>query len=289
MNRFEFAEPRSLADAIDLLDTDDPTVRPFSGGTALMLMMKAGVFAPSRLVSLQATGTEHARIEEGADGSLRIGAMATLSAVEHSTAVSRRAPVIARTMRRLANVRVRNVARIGGNLAHGDPHMDLPPVLSALRATAIALGPSGVRRIPVEDLFAGYYETVLGQGELIAAVDVPPQAGWSSAYLKCTTRTADDWPALGVAVSLKVENSCVTDIRIVVSAATEKLTRLAGAESALRGVPTSPHAFAHAGEAAAAEAETIDDVRGSADYKTQLLRVYVRRALASAIETGAVS
>jgi carbon-monoxide dehydrogenase medium subunit len=286
MNGFEFLEPRSLAEAIALLDTDDSSVRAFSGGTALMLMMKSAVFSPTRLVSLRQVEARHSDIVAGSGGGLAIGALASLSSIENSADVIRLAPTLSRVMKRLSNVRVRNVARIGGNLAHGDPHMDLPPTLCALRAEIVTQGPSGSRRIALEDLFSGYYETVLGQGELIAEVTVPTQSGWSSFYSKITTRTHDDWPALGVAVSVRAKGDVVADCRIVVSAATEKLTRLTAAEAALRGQPASHATFLRVGEAAASEAETVDDARGSAAYKTDLLRVHVRRALQTAVDAG---
>jgi aerobic carbon-monoxide dehydrogenase medium subunit len=288
MRRFELARPASLADAIALLDTDDPTVRAFSGGTALMLMMKTGVFQPSSLVHLGGIESRYGAIEADAQGGIRIGAMASLSQVEHSPAVLAAAPLIPRAMKRLSNVRVRNVARVGGNLAHGDPHMDLPPVLASLGACVRATNAGGERDILVENLFAGYYETVLAPGELIIEVTVPSQRGWSSAYHKVTTRSADDWPALGVAVSLRLADGAIAESRVLASAATEKLTRLVATEAVLAGAEPVPAVFGRAGEAAAAEAETIDDARGSAGYKTELLRVHVGRALEDAIRYGAV-
>jgi aerobic carbon-monoxide dehydrogenase medium subunit len=288
VRRFELVHPISLGEAIKFLDTDDLTVRPFSGGTALMLMMKTGVFQPRRLVDLSGIEVEYSEVVANPDGGLKLGALATLASVERSADVIRIAPVIARTMKRLANVRVRNVARIGGNLAHGDPHMDLPPVLASLGGEVVVCGPGGERRILVEELFSGYYQTVLAPGELITQVALPTQCGWSSAYLKCTTRSADDWPALGVAVSLKIADGIVAQARIIVSAATEKLTRLAAAEAALIGAVPGDRAFMSVAHAAAAEAETIDDARGSAEYKTELLHVYVRRALGEAIRYGAI-
>src|SRR5215467_14188495 len=131
---FDLAEPTSLAAAVKLLNPDDPTIRPIAGGTALMLMMKAGVFNPEKLVSLRKIEGRYSGISASADG-LRIGAMTTLSALEHSPEVRKAAPVIAQIMPRLSNVRVRNVATVGGALAHGDPHMDLPPVLMLNDAT----------------------------------------------------------------------------------------------------------------------------------------------------------
>ena len=134
-----------------------------------------------------------------------IGALTPLSAVEHSAEVAKRAGVVVRTMRRLSNVRVRNVATIGGNLAHGDPHMDLPPVLMALDAGIVVAGRAGERTLKVENLFAGYYETVLKRDEIITELRIPAQGTRRTAYLKCTTGSADDWPALGVAASLEAD------------------------------------------------------------------------------------
>jgi carbon-monoxide dehydrogenase medium subunit len=279
MTPFALAEPASLAEAIKLLDPQDASIRPIAGGTALMLMMKAGVFRPARLVSLRAV-KELSAIAPLADGVLKIGAMTPLSVLERSPIVRAHVPVIAQTLRTLSNARVRNVATVGGHLAHADPHMDLPPVLIALDAHVEVAGPGGARAIPVENLFAGYFETVLRRDELITAVVVPGQVSRRAAYLKCTTRAVHDWPALGVAVSLDPERSSAT--RIVISAATEKPLRLAGAEAALRG-GTDDAALRRAGDAAADEAETISDGQGSAAYKRQLVRVYVRRALAAAL------
>ncbi|MCF8477814.1 MAG: FAD binding domain-containing protein, partial [Pseudolabrys sp.] len=234
MTPFELLEPGSLKDAIALIDPDDPTVRPIAGGTALMLMMKAGVFAPSRLISLGKLGDELNRIE-AKNGALTIGAMTTLSAVEHSPEVARHAAAIPRTMKRLSNVRVRNVATVGGNLAHGDPHMDLPPVLIALGASVRIAGAAGSRELKVEDLLTGYYETALEPGELIAALTIPAQGTARAAYMKVTTGSADDWPALGVAVSLDIDGAIVKSARVVVSAATPRAVRLPGPESVLAG------------------------------------------------------
>jgi carbon-monoxide dehydrogenase medium subunit len=283
---FELAEPATLQEALQLLDPDDASVRPLGGGTALMLMMKAGVFQPSRLVSLRKIATLR-RIAVGADGGLVIGALTPLSDVERSAEVARRAGVIVRTMRRLSNVRVRNVATIGGNLAHGDPHMDLPPVLIALDAGIVVTGRGGERVLAVENLFAGYYETVLEPGELITELRIPAQGRRRAAYLKVTTGAADDWPALGIAVSLEADGQVVRAVRVVVSAATEKAIRLAGAEEVLSGATIDDAVLARAGDAAAAQAETVSDVRGSAAYKRELLRVYVRRAVRQALDTHA--
>lgn len=285
MTPFDLAEPATLKEALALLDPDDPTVRPVGGATALMLMMKAGVFQPRRLVSLRRL-TSLSAITETGDGGLVIGALTPLGVVERSAAVARAAPVVVRTMRRLSNVRVRNVATVGGCLAHGDPHMDLPPVLMALDASVTVSGRDGERTVKVQDLFAGYYETVLGRDEIITALRIPAQGARRAAYLKCTTGSADDWPALGVAVSFADAGGVIADPVVVVSAATPMATRLGGAEAALMGQRPDDAVLARAGDAAAAEAETVSDVRGSAPYKRELLRVHVRRAVRAALQAN---
>jgi aerobic carbon-monoxide dehydrogenase medium subunit len=246
---FELVQPATLNEALALLGEDG--ARPMSGGTALMLMMKAGVLRPTRLVSLSKLGLSGIEVK---DGALRIGAIATLRALEQAPAL-KGWPVVAKMLRTLANVRVRNVATVGGALAHGDPHMDLPPVLVALGAKVTIAGPKGTRMLPVEHLVTGYLETALGAGELVTHVEVPAMASRGAAYLKCTTRSADDWPAVGVAVVMNGGKP-----EIVVSAATDRPTRIASPE-------------------AVDELQIESDLHGSAAYKKQLLRVYVKRAI----------
>lgn len=282
MSPFDLQEPSTLREALECLNQDDPAVRPLAGGTALMLMLKAGVFRPTRLVSLRRLAPEHGRIEV-ADGEMRIGALATLAELERSSVIRRDLPVVARTLLTLSNVRVRNVATLGGHLAHADPHMDLPPVMMALDARLTTASLAGERIIAAEDLFKGYYETVLGGAELITQVRIPLQPNRRSAYLKCTARSADDWPALGIAVAIDPDGERVGDARVVVSAATEKATRLREVEALLLGNVVDATLLERAGEAAAEEANVVSSVRGSAGYKRQLLRVYVARAIKHAL------
>ncbi len=270
-----------------MLDPDDDTVRPIAGGTALMLMMKAGVFRPAKLVSLRRIESKYGGIATTADG-LVIGAMTTLADLERSSEVRQHAPIITQTMLTLSNVRVRNVATVGGALAHGDPHMDLPPVLMALGASITVVSHEGERSLPVEDLFSGYYETVLAKNELIASVHVPRQRSRHAAYTKVTTGSADDWPALGIAVVIEGNGEAVESARIVASAATEKATRLKAAEAILSGHRIDEALLRRAADEAVGESEFVADVRGSVPYKRELMRVYVRRTLQAAwTEAGA--
>ncbi len=280
---FDMVEPASLGEAMALLDPQDPTIRPVAGGTALMLMMKAGVFQPSRLVSLHKVEPEFSRISVTGAGELRIGALATLSQLENDGNVAKLFPVLKNGLKRLSNPRVRNVARVGGALAHGDPHMDLPPMLTALGARITIRSPARERELPLEELYAGYYETVLEKNELITAVAVPALGARKAAYMKVTSRTAEDWPTLGVAVTFALQDGTLRDPIVVASAATEKVTRMRQAEKLLQGAPAEDAVLKRAGDAAAEEASILSDAHGSAAYKRELLRVYLRRAVRSAL------
>jgi aerobic carbon-monoxide dehydrogenase medium subunit len=280
---FDMVEPASLGEAMALLDPEDPTIRPVAGGTALMLMMKAGVFQPSKLICLHKIEPDFSRISVTSAGELRIGAMATLSQLEHDANVAKLFPVLKNGLRRLSNPRVRNVARVGGALAHGDPHMDLPPMLTALGARITIRSPRGEREIPLEQLYAGYYETVLQKNELITAATVPALGARKAAYMKVTSRTAEDWPSLGVAVTFALKDGTIRDPIVVASAATEKVTRMTAAEKLLQGAAAEDAVLSRAGDAAAEEASILSDAHGSAAYKRELLRVYLRRAVRRAL------
>ena len=278
---FELCEPESLSEALALLDPDDPAVRPIAGGTALMLMIKSGLFRPKRLISLRRIRDGLAEIRPDPQGALRLGAMVRLSQLERSDAVRQAASVIAATLRTHSNVRVRNVATVGGNLGHGDPHMDLPPVLIAVGAEVEAASPRGRRHIAVEDLFAGYFETVLANDEVITELVVPPRR--RAVYVKCTARAADDWPALGIAVAVEGDGARLTEARVAIGAATERAMRLRSAEAVLTGGAVSEALIREAGRAAAAEAPVVSDEHGSAAYKRELVAVHLRRAIAGVL------
>lgn len=282
MSPFELVEPTSLGQAVALLDPADRDVRPIGGGTALMLMMKSGLYRPRRLISLRRVADGIDGIRLAADGTLEIGAMVRLSTLERAPEVHRAAPSIAETLLTHSNVRVRNVATIGGNLAHADPHMDLPPLLMVLDAQIRAAGPMGERTIAIEDLFVSYLETVLAGDELIVALTVPPRRARRAVYIKCTARAADDWPALGIAAALSAEDGIVREVRLAIGAATETAMRLRGAEALIEGRRLDDALLRETARQAAAEAPVVADQHGSAAYKRVLVEVHVRRALRKA-------
>ena len=280
---WELLEPASLDEALSLLDPSDDGVRAISGGTALSLLLQSRIFRPTRLVSLRRLDGAMRGIHVDDDGSLRIGALTTLTELERSPVLAVSEPVLARALHTLSNVRVRNVATIGGHLAHGDPHMDLPPILVTLDARVRVRSPRGERWIPMDELITGYYETALAGDDVIVELHVPVQpAGARAAYAKFTALSADDWPSVGVAAWLRRDGDAIAEARVVVGGATVRPTRMIDAEAALTGT-SGASAFAAAADAAAAAVDPVADVRGSRAYKREMVRVFVERALRRAV------
>src|SRR6266481_6252194 len=252
MRSFDLVEPATLGEAVKLLDPQDKSVRAIAGGTALMLMMKTRLFQPTRLISLRRLDGELRGIRTNEGSGLRIGAMTSLAEMEYSPLLASTYPVMSRALRMLSNIRIRNVATLGGHLAHGDPHMDLPPILLTLGAKVSAVSTRGQRWINVSDLFVGYYQTSLAKDELITAVDVPSQPpGVYCWYEKFTARSADDWPTVGVAVWYSMDSSVITEARVAVNAATERPMRITVAEASLMNAAPTPQVFSKAADAAA--------------------------------------
>jgi carbon-monoxide dehydrogenase medium subunit len=278
--------PATESDVIsELRCGEDETVRPLAGGTALALLVRYGFLQPTRLVSLRGVRAGHGQIGRPRPDTLRIGAMVTLSELARSPLVAELADPLAMAAGEVANPRVRNVACLGGHLAHADPHMDLPPVLLALDARVEVRGPDGTRWTPVDDLVSGYYETTLAQQELITAVEIPVLAGRRAGYCRYTSAAVDDWPSVGVAVAMQPRDGRVTEPRLAVGAATVSPLRLRDAEQLLDGIPLDDAARLDAACQAAADAvgdlvRPASDLHGSAAYKRDMVRVHARRALA---------
>jgi carbon-monoxide dehydrogenase medium subunit len=281
---FDLLQPSTVDEAISLLQQRGEDAQLLGGGAMLSILLRQRVIAPDCLVSLLGI-PDLERIERTEDG-LRLGATATLRAIESSEIVREAAPVLAEAVHLVGNVRVRNVATIGGHLAHADVHLDLPPVLTALGAGVVARGPAGERHIPIDEFFVGYYETALAAGEMIVAVELPRQpADLHGAYLKYCMLSPNDWPTVGVAAFLAADGS---DARIVAGSVAERPLRVPRAESLLRG-ELRRDALIEASRLYAEAADPVDDVRGSADYKRRVTAVFVRRAVEAAADRAGSS
>jgi len=280
MTPFELAEPTTLKEAIGLLDPDDAAVRPVAGGTALMLMMKAGVFRPRRLVSL--CNVAQLTSIDAVNGELKIGAMTPLAVAERSATVRNHAPVITKALRTLSNIRVRNVATIGGSLAHADPAADWPAAAIALGVELVAEGPKGKRTIKADDFFKGLLTTALAEDEILTEIRVPA-AGTNvkSAYAKFP-HPASRFAVVGVAAVLTVDGGKISKASIGITGAGTKATRAKGVEGAIAGKAADAPSIQAAAEKAAEGVDVQADLQGSVEYKQHLLRVFAKRAMEAA-------
>jgi aerobic carbon-monoxide dehydrogenase medium subunit len=283
---FEYRTPKNLKEVHATLKEFGTDAKLIAGGTALVIMMKQRLVRPSCLVSLRSVRGLNAI--ELKDGGLRIGGLATHRAVDNSSLVRRRIPLLAETYHHVATIRVRNRATVGGGLAHADPNQDPPPTLIALGATVKVTSPNGSRVIPIDEFFTDYYETVLKPDEIITEVFVPKLAANSGgAYLKFLPRTADDYATVSAAAVLTLDKNkkTVSDVRIALGSVGITPIRATAAEAILRGQPLKAEGFAEAGEKAKEAVDPISDFRGSAGYKKEMAGVFVRRALEKALAT----
>ena len=274
-----FHEPGSLDEAIELLGDLGDEARIIAGGTALTIMLRQRLVAPAALIHIGLLPDLDAIAVD--DGQLSIGALVRHRDVELSPVVRSRLPVLARTFGVVANVRVRNAATVGGVLAESDYASDPPAVFLALDAEVDVRGPAGARTIPIDDFFVAFYETAIAADEIITGIRVPLlPAGAGAVYEKFVTRSTEDRPCVGVAavVGLDAEGSC-TDLRVAVGAAAETPRRFRDVEATARGARLSPERIAVIAEGYADRIEPLDDMRGSAWYRTEMIRVWVRRAI----------
>jgi aerobic carbon-monoxide dehydrogenase medium subunit len=279
LHPFRLLEPESLKDAIDALGRLDGEARLVAGGTALVAMIRLGLVKPDRLVSLhRVPALSRIAVE---DGSLVLGAMATHADIERARVVRDGWPLLADAVRRVATPAIRTSGTIGGNLAYAEAASDPAPALLCLDAEVRVAGPGGQRVVPIARFFRGFYEAALEPGEIVTAVRVPPApAGARGGYVKYTSRPAEDKPLVGVAalVALDASGRCV-EARIGLGGAAPTPMRAAQAERALRGEALTDAAVRAAAEAAAREADPLSDLMGSADYRREMVRVWVRRLL----------
>jgi aerobic carbon-monoxide dehydrogenase medium subunit len=277
-DQVEYVEPTSLADAVALLHVDPEGAKAVAGGTAIVLMMRQGLFSPERLVSLsRLPGLRDINV---VDGHLRIGALVSLTQVARSPLVRRHAPSVAVAASVVANPRIRNAATIGGNLAEADYASDPPAALISWGARCQVTGSNGARVLPAADLITGFYTTALAHDELITAVEIPLVTGdVRSTYGKYRSRSSEDRPCAGVAARVVLSGVVVTEADVVVGAVAAVPHRLPHVTEALVGSPLSAAAAARTASQYAESLEPIEDSRGSAWYRRRVVGVLVRRAL----------
>lgn len=274
--RFEYEVATSIDEAISLLQRHGPDAQLLAGGHSLIPMMKLRLASPEVLIDIHELDDELRYIRDDG-GVLKIGALARHRDLLESSLVKERYALLADAEALIADPLVRNMGTVGGALANGDPGEDLPAAFVALGGEVIVRGPDGERTIAVEDLYAGFYETVLEPDEIITEVRVSrvPDASF---YTKVKRKTGDyASAAIGVAVWMGEEE--IEDVRIGMCGVGSTTLRARGAEEVLKGQRPDPDLYRRASERAAEESDPIDDARGTPAYKRDLVRVLVGRAM----------
>lgn len=279
---FDYAVPKSLSEAVTLLG-DNPEAKVLAGGHSLIPMMKFRLAQPALLVDLNRLD-ELSYIREEGDR-LKIGAMTREADLEHSDLIRQKYPLLWDTTVVIADPQVRNMATVGGNLAHADPANDHPATMLAYGAEVVATGPKGERVIPIDDFFEDAFTTTLAQGEILTEIRIPaPQASSGGAYLK-VERKVGDFATAAVAVQLTLDGAgnC-SSVGIGLTNVGLTPIRARDAENALVGNAPDEAALLNAAQLAAQAAEPMSDQRGSEEYKRSLVKTLTVRALRKALE-----
>lgn len=275
---FEYFAPKTLREALALLDKYGDDCKIICGGQSLLILMRQGLVAPEYLISIKGISSLNYIKDDPKEG-LRIGALTPHRVVEKSRLIRKSYPVLAEMENRLASIQTRNWGTIGGNLAHADPAGDPGPVLIALDATLKVTGKKGERSIPIGNFFKDYFETALQHGELLTEIQVPtPPPRTGTAYTKFNV-IESDMATVGVAVSVTLQprGDVCRDIRIALGASASVAMRAEKAEALVRGKKVTEDLLKQAGEAASSEARPISDIHASEAYRRELIKVLVKR------------
>jgi aerobic carbon-monoxide dehydrogenase medium subunit len=282
MIKFDYLEPESLEEAFGLLAQHGEGAKVIAGGTSLIIWMRQRLLAPKVVISLARIPNFDGISFDQKEG-LRISAGARHRDIELSPIVRQYYPLLHETFRKVAQPRIRHMGTVGGNLAGGDPLTDPGASLIALDAEVILSNGKRERRVALEEFFVDYYQTALEPGELLTEIRVPPpeRPGW--AHIKFTPRSIEDFATVGVALTLRLKNGICQDIRLGLNSIAPIIMRAKRAEEALRSRQITDAALREAGEIAASEVDPMDDNRGSAEYKREMVKVLVRRAAQEAL------
>ena len=280
---FEYLRPKTLHEAIGLLQQYGDDAKILSGGQSLIPMMKLRLARPGYLVDInRITGLSHIK-EEG--GYLRIGGLTREAELEASPLVRAKYPIIIDTAHVIADPQVRNLATVGGNLAHGDPANDHPATMVALGAQVVATGAKGERVIPIEDFFLTLFSTALQHEEILTEIRIPippPRSG--GAYLKLE-RKVGDFATAAVAVQLTLDDKgACQNVGIGLTNVGPTPVKARKAEDFLRGKKLDEANIAQAAQLAADESDPSADLRGPVEYKKGLVKELAKRALTRALQ-----
>jgi len=286
MGPFEYFEPETVGEALSLLRKYADRAEVCAGGTDLVVQLRKRLLNPQFVISIGGIRElDYHRF--GHEKGLRIGCLTTIRTIERSPELQKQYKMLSEVASQMSSVAVRNVATIGGNLCNALPSADMAPMLIALSAKAKLVSIDGERIVPLEDFFTGPGKTVLRADELLVEVQVPtPPPHTSGVYQRYTTRGGEELAVVGVAtlVTLGSKDERCTDVRIVLGTVVPAPMRAKEAEAILKGKMLDDEIVEKASDIAAAESGPRDSIRGSADYRREMVRILTRDALRQAFE-----
>ena len=286
MRNFDYLEPTTVAEACALLKQHSGGAKVFAGGSHLTILMKQELYQPKALVNIKKI-SELKGIRFDSTEGLIIGALVTHRELETSALVKEKFPVLSKAEREVANIRVRNMGTVGGNLASGEPLTDLSQIFISLDGKARITGSNGQRAIPIEDLFVDFYTTSLAEDEILTQIVIPPLPARSGIeYIRFSSSSVVDKPSVGVALRLTLESSSETvqAARIVLGCVGATPVRARKAEALIMNQKLTTELAKEAGAIASQECSPTSDLRGSEEYKRAIVRTLVRRAAGKAYE-----
>jgi carbon-monoxide dehydrogenase medium subunit len=280
---FDYYAPTTMEEAIALLKQHGPEAKILSGGMSLIPLMKLRLAAPRYLIDINRVAGLTGITE--ADGCLRIGALTRETEIESSDLLRSKYPILVETAAVIGDPLVRNRATVGGNLAHGDPANDHPATMLALAAEIVATGPKGVRTIPITSFYTGFYTTALDPDEILTEIRIPiPPSHSGGTYVKLE-RKVGDFATAGVAVQLTLGRGEVCEqVRIGLTNVGPVPIEARQAAELMQGKKIEPEVVRQAAQRAAEASQPNADLRGSVEYKRDLVRVLTIRALNRALE-----
>ena len=280
---FEYLRPKTLPEAVAMLQQHGDDAKILSGGQSLIPMMKLRLARPSHLIDInRVTGLSYVK-EDG--GFLKIGGLTRESELEASDLIRKKYPLLLDTAAVIADPQVRNMATVGGNLAHGDPANDHPATMMALRAQIVATGAKGERVIAVDDFFVSLFTTALEHDEILTEIRIPiPAAHSGGAYVKIE-RKVGDFATAATAVQLTLDDKgAIQKIGIGLTNAGPTPIRAKNSEDLLIGKKPDAALIAQAAQLAMDTAQPSADLRGPAEYKKGLVKELTKRAITRALD-----
>ena len=280
---FDYYAPRSLDDAVSYLARHRDDVKILSGGQSLMPLLKMRLSKPAFIVDIGRIPGLDAITEEG--GHLTVGALVTHAQIEASDLLKQKCPLLPQTATTIADVQVRNRGTLGGSIAHADPAGDWPAAILALEAEIKVTGPNGERWVKADDFFLGFLMSVLEPDEIVTAIKVPVTGSDKTDYLKAAPRSSG-FAVVGVAVRLALDGAgnCARSA-IAITGVADKAYRATRVEQMLAGKKLDEKIIEGAAAEATRNIDVIEDINGSSEYRSQLTRVYVFRAIQTALKS----